>query len=241
MKKFLMIPVAAAALALALVTFPSWAGATAAAPVSSTGVIAGRVLGPSGVPVPGTCVVMFTPSEIVSFPTDPNGSYRAKGLSGEVEVVGQICSGTATYAPVVYNDQPGLDGNSSIDTDIDVTPGSVTTGININLVDGGALDVTVTDATTGLPLDNMEVCPYLPSLNVDGQQVQSGYCGFTNASGVIDLNNVVAGPTVLQVYGDASNNGTFYFNKPSFQTANLINVPYAKSVHIPVALTETGD
>jgi hypothetical protein len=242
MKRILVAPAAAAVLLTLAMTAPTLAGATTIAPAAkkTTGSISGKVEGPNGKPVAGTCVVMFTPTSIVSFPTKKNGDYKATGLLGQTEAVGQICSGSAAYAPVVYKDHPGLEGNSNIDQDIDVTAGSNTKKIDIDLAQGGSVDVTVDDAVTGDPVDNAEVCPYLPNLDADGDTVQSGYCNFTGSNGVADLGNEVAGPNVVAVYGPSGYGTSFYNGQSSFATANQIELAYNTTTDITVDLAPTG-
>jgi hypothetical protein len=238
MRKLLAVGGAAAASVLLCVTLPSVAGAGAAA--GGTGSIAGRILGPQGDVVAGSCAVMYTPTEIVQFPVGTNGFYKGTGLSGNVEIVGQICSGSSTDGPVVYNGHPGLEGNPAIDQDIDVTGGSHTTGIDINLVPGGTINVTVTDTSTGQPVQGAEVCPYLPSLDAANNQAQSGYCNFTGASGVVSLANVVAGPNVVEVFGPSGYNTVYYNGQSSFASANRVNVGAKLTSNIAVGLTPTG-
>jgi hypothetical protein len=241
MKKLVAASVVAGALSLLAVSFPTMAGAgTRLAAAPTTGTINGTILGPGGIVVPGTCAVIFTPSSIQSFNTNSSGAYSATGLSGESEVVGQMCSTGASYAPVVYKHHPGLEGNANIIQRIDVKGGSTHNGIDVELVKGGTLVIKMVDATTNAPIDNAEVCPYLPALDADNDQVQSGYCALSGTNGVASISDVVAGETVVQSFGNSDYNGSYYNDESSFSTATQVEVKYDKTTKITMSLTPTS-
>jgi hypothetical protein len=94
---------------------------------------------------------------------------------------------------------------------------------------------------TNAPVVGADICPYLPALDADGDQVQSGYCQFTNSSGKVDLTNVVAGSTILEAFGGSSGyDSTYYDGQSSFQTATPINVTYAHTAKVSFTMTAGG-
>ena len=119
----------------------------------------------------------------------PTGTYFAR------------TSNSIGYINVLYPTSTCLSCPPSFGNPISVTAGSTTTGINFSLTLGGRITGTITDATTGLPLQGVSVSVFLP----DGSGVGGSS---TNSLGVFTSPGLPAG-----TYFVRTSNGQGYINQ----------------------------
>ena len=122
----------------------------------------------------------------VTATTDASGNYLASGLATGTYTAYTINS--LGYENELFNGIPcGPYGcYSGNGTPIAVTDGAVTPGVNFALEPFGSLSGTVTDATSGLPIGNVEVDLY------DATGYSQGYT-FTNAAGNYQFSQLAPG------------------------------------------------
>jgi 5-hydroxyisourate hydrolase-like protein (transthyretin family) len=133
----------------------------------------------TGAPLSGVSVSVYNSSgsSMGSVSTNTSGVYTTSGLPAGTYYV--RTSNYLGFLDELYNNLPCPGGRCTVTsgTGVGVTAGATTGGINFGLATGGRISGTVTDATTGAPLQNVEVDIY----NSSGSYVTYGY---TDASGV---------------------------------------------------------
>jgi 5-hydroxyisourate hydrolase-like protein (transthyretin family) len=126
--------------------------------------------------------------------TNANGEYTIAGLAAATY---SVSTGSSTTTNEIYPDLLCLNF-CSLTTAADsggavaVTLGATTSGINLALDPGLSVSGTITNETTGLPLQNVTVTAFLRVV-----QGFSGRSGFTDASGNYTIQGLVAGTYVL--------------------------------------------
>lgn len=172
----LRIALALTASACALLVVPAFAGA------ATPGNIKGKVTNASsGDPISSLHVCAYKAATHESAGcqyTDGNGEYMISGLeagSYKVEFVGSEYY-EGGYFTQWYNGKPSFETANPVA----VTEGNTTTGINAAMQEkGGKISGTVTDATTGGPINGIEVCARATS----SELYSYSECARTNASG----------------------------------------------------------
>ena len=168
------------------------------------------------------------------FSTNANGEYTISGLAAATYSVFTSSSSTTNE---IYPDLLCLNFCSSTTAadsggGVAVTLGATTSGINLALDPGLSVSGTVTNETTGLPLQNVTVTAFLRV-----GQTFTGRSASTNASGVYTVPGLVAGTYVL-----ATSTGSFanevYDNMPC--PGSSCNTLALLAAGTPVSVTPGG-
>ncbi len=154
--------------------------------------------------------------------TDASGEYRIGHLltgSYRVGFSPPNQGGNRSYLTQYYNGKATLAEAEAIS----VTAGSVSSGINAALHEGGKVTGTVTSATTKAPIEAAEVCARTSSGEYTGQ------CGFTNASGEYVIVGLASGEYKVEfvtVYnsGSVSYVAQYYKAKATLSEADPVSV-----------------
>ncbi len=118
----------------------------------------------------------------------------------------------APYYSEWWNDKAGFDSADIVT----VVGGSDTPGIDAALTRGGSISGTVTDASSGNPLQNVRVWVY----DYSGSQVNWGW---TDSSGHYVVGPLDSGNYRVRFW-DEVHLGEWWDNKPTYQTADLVTV-----------------
>ena len=158
----------AALVAFCLLALPAAASA-------ADGKISGKVTFTGGANVAGAevCAEAEAEADVGCASSEADGDYEITGLEPGNYVVTFEATESSPY--VVFQRRAG---------DVAVADGTTTTGIDAAVIKGGAIEGTVSDATTGLPLDEVEVSTFWEAENkYDGFDV-SGSNGSFRVIGV---------------------------------------------------------
>lgn len=142
--------------------------------------LSGTVTGPGGAPLSG--ITVYISNEDGSYQdyvsTNAAGIYTASAMpAGTYWVLFR----PSNYIPEAYNDRP----NFSDADQIIVPPQGNVTGIDAELAPGSRVSGTVTDATTGLPIEDI----FVEVLDLDGGRVEAT---FTQADGTYQTQTTLA-------------------------------------------------
>ena len=185
------------------------------ATLARRGAIEGTVTLPGGGPADSACVTAFDAegNGVASGSTDASGRYRVEGLQpGNYRIHFFPCIG-GNLLGVYYDGKPDLDSANPVV----VIAGQTTSSIDAQLASAGSISGTVTAA--GQPA--VGVCP--EALDSSGGVVSGGG---TDADGNYTIGGLEAGSyRVVFRDCDGGNLATeFYDDKPTFQSANAVNV-----------------
>ena len=161
------------------------------------GVITGTVTADTSAatPLPGMCVFVQENNGLFdggSANTDNNGHYRIKGLAS---------------GPYSVSFQPGCDNNANYvgenyPSNVKVTEGATTSGINGSLPPGATISGTVTSATTGKPLGGICVEINSTDFGIEGFSVSA-------KDGTYSVNQLPVDTYNVQFTGGCGNRGSF--------------------------------
>ncbi len=198
------------------------------------GIISGTVTDENtGDPLWGICVTVYHGSYGWSGydRTDGLGHYSVGGLTtGDYEVQFKDCSEPQAYLPEWYDDQPDFESAHAVT----VIEKEETGGIDAALTLGGTINGTVTDETTGDPLQG--IC-------VDATGGSSGSV-FTDAAGTYNIAGLPAGNYRVR-FKDCSSSPAYlsewYNDRPDSASADLVAVTQKqKTAGIDAALALGG-
>jgi len=181
-------------------------GFASSALAAETGSITGRVTNvATGEPIQGI-QVCAEPSVASCERTDANGEYTISELaSGEYQL---------GFTPI-----GGLDYFFYRQTGVSVTVGQVTSGVDVELTEGGRITGRVTSASTDEPIEGAEAC----AREVSGDEKQ---CGTTNANGEYTIPRLNGRYTVdFHIPGNSDYLGQFYGGEPPFEDGRLVFSP----------------
>jgi len=169
-------------------------------------------------PLPGMCVFVFENNGLFdggSADTDNNGHYTINGLAS---------------GPYSVFFQPGCDNNANYvaengPSNVKVTQGATTSGINGSLPPGATISGTVTSAATGKPLRG--IC-----VEIDSTDEFSGVDGFTVTArdGTYSVDQLPVGTYQVEFSGGCGNSGSF-----APQAYNNTNVLEPQNVDVNTA------
>lgn len=149
--------------------------------------------------------------------TDASGEYRLAPLAaGEYKVAFAVSSSsTVNFTTQYWDDKTTL----ALAEVIDLASGGAATNINAELHEAGKITGKVTDASTTLAIEGIEVC----ARTAAGEYV--GRCGSTNASGEYAVTSLNTGEYKLEFLGDGHNYLTQYYSgKTTFAEGALVPV-----------------
>lgn len=166
------------------------------------GLVSGTVVDSAGNGIPNVSVQFFTPANffVTSITTDNLGRYTTRAGMPTGTYFART-SNSVGFINVTYPSNTCLNCPISSGSPIAVTAGQTTPNINFTLTLGGRITGTITDATTGLPLQGVSVSFFL----ADGSGVGGGG---TNSLGVFSSAGLPAG-----TYYARTNNGLGYVNQ----------------------------
>lgn len=152
---------------------PSTREVEVTAPDATTGVnfalaagatLSGKVTGPGGAPLDGVTVYVSSQDDSFqdAFSTDATGAYTASGLPAGIY---RALFRADSYIPEAYNNQPDS-GRADL---IAVPAQGTVNGIDAELASGATVRGRVTDAATGLPIDDI----FVELLDLDGKRVET--------------------------------------------------------------------
>ena len=148
--------------------------------------------------------------------TGSNGTYQISGLPAGSYRVGFNQGSNRNYLPQYYNGQTSL-GSAS---EITVSTGQTTSGIDAALQPGGQIYGTVTDASTDAPVSGI----WVYAMTTDGQFVTSAP---TNSQGAYSIGGLNTGSYSVEFYAPSSTQNylpQYYSNKTTLQGADAISV-----------------
>lgn len=201
------------------------------AALSEYGHITGRVTGPDGVtPLEDIRVraYVWDPVDkewqtIGSAYTGSDGGYDLEGLTTGTYRVGFFDFENGNYAPEYYNNVPAV----ASATDILVSAGSTTGGVDASLVQASRMAGKVTGPDGIVPLEDVEVYAYLPDGGGGWRGVASTY---TNSEGIYSIGGLVAGTYRVRFF-DGGNYAEQYFNNSTSLSA-ATDIPVGVSVTV---------
>ncbi len=166
--------------------------------------------------------------------SDAQGQYDIGYLPGGVYRV-DFYDPTGVYLREFYDDAVDIDSA----TDIIVTTGNTTFGINAALPDAGHITGTVTAEYDGLPLEFIDVCAY----KYTGAFWLGAGCGSTDAAGFYDIGGLATGD--YRVSFSDSDDGyylsEYYENAADIESAVNVGVTAgAATAEIDAVLSEPG-
>ncbi len=183
------------------------------------GMVSGRVMAEGGAPLEGVAVTAWMENGFYGLwyaETDANGDYRVQGLpAGNVRLMYSLSGYPQKFYGNVYTLETG--------TNVPVTIGTETTGINMVLEKGGTISGTVTDGG-GNPVSGIRIIPYDAASH---DYLRPTGTVLTGANGTYSV-LVRAGQT--KVLFDASPNpgsglrSQYYNNQTTFAAAGSVNV-----------------
>jgi hypothetical protein len=162
------------------------------------------------------------------------GRYAIRGLAaGAYEVrfsSREGCSpsscSTASYAPQFYS---GKASRAEAEP-VSVSAGEILRGIGAAMESGGSITGTVTDASSGDPVQGTEVCAYRVG------ETESETCGSTGSDGTYDLQSLSGGSHVVSFEGGTLC-GVGGCSEPEYATQYFHGEPSAAKAN-PVSVTE---
>ena len=195
------------------------------AALQAAGEIKGEVIdGFTQAPLPYAAVLVYDAQGTLATTayTDANGQYAAGGLSsGTYRVEFEPSGYPGTYSALYYNGQSSLASANGVP----VSAGAATSNINGVLYNGGQITGTVTDATTKLPIQNVEVWVF----NASGSTIASTT---TDANGNYAVEGIAAGTYRVEFYAytfGANYVLQYYSNEPTLAAANAVAVSVGQS------------
>lgn len=167
--------------------------------LSQAGGISGTVTNSVGRGISGVTVEIYDPStnNSVTTSTDSLGNYTAAGLKTGSYKVFFSTYGSSNYLSQWY---PAAADQASAAM-VNVTSGSLTTGINTVLAPGGIITGRITDGTSGIA--NVEIEVYDAAMNMIGS-------GFSDSLGNYSVMALPTGGYYVQFYGVQGHVGTTY-------------------------------
>jgi hypothetical protein len=196
----------------------------------------------TGKPIAGVCVNVIEASDNTSVgtsgPSSSTGTWKLAHIeaSSDYTAVSVNCSGS-NYVGQWYRKQDF----QNTATQFSVNGGSTTTGINFSLKEGGNVSGTVTDSTTGDPVQDVLVVALWTTSNS-----ASTYSTCTSASGTYKLKAVPTSGAIIwfDTSADAGACGAstsydqeYYLNSVSYGSANVVPVQADKTTkHIDQTL-----
>jgi len=168
---------------------------------------------------------------VVGNTTDAAGNYNTGQVlaPGQYKVTGNL-AGSETIA---YNNKFSV----ATGDPVTVTAGATTTGINLALPSLGGIMGHVTDAASGLPLQNVTILLW------DAATLTSITQTATAADGSYTINglNPLQGYKVRAILQSAGNFATVFANsKPSLGTGDVITVPAGGTTTVDFSLAAGG-
>jgi hypothetical protein len=163
--------------------------------------------------------------EVTCDRTDSEGKYAVNSLGTGLYTVEFFVEGEPNYIAEYY---PGV-ANSAEASQVSVTAGAITTGIDAAMREGIRFTGRVTEAGTGTPVEWIRVC----ALGATGGQIRG--CAPSELDGVYSIAGLPLGSYVLAFAVDEKEDGLvlhpdgyvrqYYDHKISFAAANLLGSP----------------
>lgn len=138
------------------------------------------------------------------------------------------------YARQYYNNKTTYGAAETVS----VTAGTTSTNINAAMQEGGRITGTITDATTGSPLEDAEACVVKP-----GEEEEYFACGYSDVSGNYMIPGIAAGTYSVLFHGPygASYAAQYYNGKASIGEGTSLPVTAGSTTpNINAALTQAG-
>jgi hypothetical protein len=172
-----------------------------------------------------------TGSQIAGEMTDEDGYYSIRGLpTGSYKVA---FGGVAGYAPEWYDNVPDQDSAAIVN----VTAGSVTTGISAVLAAGGSISGTVTNGVSGIQFILVNACYW----DAGQQMCAAYYNATTDSSGNYSINVLPAGQYKVYFDGQSSYTSEWYADATDMNSATVIGVSAGETVTgVDADLTPAG-
>jgi hypothetical protein len=175
----------AGALLLTLVAFPA---------AAQTGTITGTVTNEAtGAGVSSATILLYNSQGSIVLGTGVSfsGVYTIPGLAAGTYYV-RVTSGT--FIGELFDNLPcSVSCDVTSGTPIPVTAGNTTSGVDFALVAGGRITGTITDATTGLPVNGVGVEAYAANGALAGTGVSAGSGGYS-------INSLPAGTYTVRTH-----------------------------------------
>jgi hypothetical protein len=171
--------------------------------------------------------------------TDSQGYYLLGPLAGGTYYV------SAQHSEDCLGEYYNNAATRSAATPITVTPGDVTTGIDMALVKGGSISGKITSASDGAPLPNVS----LSAFDSNGSYAASGYA---DSEGVYSIKPLRGGIYYVRAYDSSFYFGEYYSNAATIGSATPVTVvlgsdtpnidlPLARGSSISGRVTRTSD
>ncbi len=150
-------------------------------------------------------------------PTNSEGKYTIASLaSGEYTVAfSSPFGGSLNYIPQYYDDKASLSEAS----EVSVTVGEESAGINDQLNEGGLIAGRVTDASTSAAINGLLVCAFPAS-----SEGELAGCAFTSPNGEYTISGLPGGQYKVGFGGGEAYITQYYNNQYSFAEAQAITV-----------------
>ncbi|MCB0865956.1 MAG: carboxypeptidase regulatory-like domain-containing protein [Solirubrobacterales bacterium] len=186
------------------------------AELSSNGSITGTVTGPADEQLEGICVVAFdaADNEVSSALTDNSGAYAITGLSPGAYRLHFVDCTSGAYVDEYFDDRATLEDADAVS----VQAGQESSGTDAQLASAGAITGTVT-GPGGAPAP--DVC--VSALSAEGNELQMGS---TDENGDYLITHLTPGSfkVIFRDCGNGDLAAEFYDDKPTFATADLVQV-----------------
>ncbi len=163
----------------------------------------------------------------------PSGSYKVRFAPGFGEVsAGEF--GRFNYVTQFYS---GKAGKAQADA-VTAAAGATTSGVDAAMAVGGVVSGSVTDAASGDPIEGVQVCPQLGSLE------EPTGCDNTDADGKYSISGLATGSYKIGFtpgFGDQTHARQYYDGKATLAAANAVAVTQGGAVGgIDAELVELG-
>lgn len=236
---------AVVAVPISLLAAATPAGATSTS--KTTGTVKGVIKNAStGKPIAGVCVNVVEASDNTTVGTsaasNSSGDWTLKGVppATDYTAISVNCNGTE-YVGQWY-DHKNYQNKA---TEFAVTAGSVTSGINFSLSEGGNISGTVTDSTTSEPVEDVLVVALWTT-----QDSASTYATCTSTAGTYELTAVPTSGAIVWFDTGAdqgacgattSYDSEYYLNSSTYSSATVVAVKAGKTTkNIDQALTASS-
>jgi len=168
--------------------------------------------------------------------TNSSGEYTlARLASGEYRVGFYAYDANSNYLPQFYDDKASF----AEATEVAVTAGDTTPGIDAALLSGGEITGKVTSAASKDALADVQVCAFAGSNEYDEET-----CADTNSDGEYTLTRLATGEYKVEFAytGDSGYQTQYYNDQPSLATANEVSVTAGGTTsEIDAALLTAGE
>jgi hypothetical protein len=205
------------------------------------GIISGQITDSLGSPIAGALVYAFMEKDNfidieTSDYTGPDGNYEVKGLPTANYIVLFLPPNGSSYRRILYNNTLDLDNA----TEVAVTAGQTTSGINAVLPKGGIITGRVTNES-GYPLANVNL--RLLDAATNKYLGFIGHGGTTNADGYYTLNAQAGQWKLIFQAWSISGNGyvsEFYNDRSTVTNADILTVNVDETISDIDAVLSTG-